>query len=234
MIPRSRVRYPAAVFVGLGHPRCGTGFVASLLTAHGLDVRHEEVGTDGIISWMQVAKRVAGPWGNTLPHYDESTRLFLVARSPLAALNSVATENQQTRSIGFRSQLIWDRREIDLFVWTNQTAGEGIYDYFGWAVMSLAYWYDICLEENPEIVYRIEEPADDALLGEFVGRPITREGKHVWQNKYGSHKKSGRLEYSVEELRRVPKVHLAKLVEVTRRLGYPEDAQTLASYLSSA
>lgn len=222
------------MLVGLGHPRCGTGFAASLLQAHGLDVRHEEVGADGIVSWMQVAKRSAGPWGNTLPHYPEGAKVFLVARSPLGALNSVATENQQIRSIGFRSQLIWDRREVDLFVWTNQTAGEGIYDYFGWAVMSLAYWYDICLEENPEVIFRIEEAADDALLGELAGRHINREDKQVWQNQYGSHKKSGRLEYPITELHRVPKVHLAKLVDVTRRLGYPEDAQTLATYLAGA
>ena len=219
------------MIVGLGHPRCGTGFVASLLQQNGLDVRHEAIGADGVISWMQVARRAAGPWGDTLAEYSADTKVFLVARSPLAALNSVATENQQTRSIGFRSQLIWDRRGVDLFVWHNQTAGEGVYDWFGWAVMSMAYWYDICLEDNPGIIFRIEHAEDDALLSEFVGRPITRKGKDVWQNRYGSHKKSGRLEYPIEELRRVPKVHLAKLVEVTGRLGYPEDAEAFGRYL---
>lgn len=224
------------MIVGIGHPRCGTGFVASLLQQNGLDVRHEEIGADGIISWMQVAKRRAGPWGNTLAQYPAGTKLFLAARSPLAALNSVATENQQTRSIGFRSQLIWDRRGVDLFVWDNQTAGEGIYDYFGWAVMSMAYWYDICLEEIdrheiPGVVFRIEHSEDDDRLGAFLGRSIARDGKQIWQNRYGSHKKSGRLEYPVDELRRVPKVHLAKLVEVTARLGYPQDAETLRRYL---
>ena len=221
------------MIVGLGHPRCGTGFAASLLAEHGLDVRHEAIGADGIISWMQVAKRDAGPWGDTLSHYPTGTRLFLVARSPLAALNSVATENQQTRSIGFRSQLIWDRRGIDIFAWPNQTAGEGVYDFFGWAVMSMAYWYDICLEENPEMIFRIEHAGDDHLLGDLIGRPVSRAGKHVWQNRYGSHKKSGRLDYSLDELRRVPKVHLAKLVEVTDLLGYPDDAMQLRRYLSS-
>jgi len=219
------------VIVGLGHPRCGTGFAASLLQLHGLDVLHEAIGADGIVSWMQVAKRTAGPWGDTLAEYPTGTRVFLVARSPLAALNSVATENQQIRSIGFRSQLIWDRRGVDLFVWSNQTAGEGIWDFFGWAVMSLAYWYDICLEENPEIIFRIEHAEDDALLSEFAGRHITREGGAVWQNRYGAHKKHGPLEYSIDELRRVPKNHLAKLVTVTARLGYPQDAEFLSRYL---
>ena len=223
--------YSPPVIVGRGHPRCGTGIAASLLRQNGLDVRHEAGGADGIISWMQVAKRTGGPWGETLAEYPPGAKVFLVARSPLAALNSVATENQQTRSIGFRSQLIWDRRGVDLFVWNNQTAGEGIYDWFGWAVMSMAYWYDICLEENPEIIFRIEDERDDPQLSEFVGRPITRDGKNVWQNRYGAHKKSGRLEYSVDELARVPKVHLAKLAEVAGRLGYPEDAEFFGRYL---
>ncbi len=224
------------MIVGLGHPRCGTAFAASLLQQNGLDVRHEDLGADGIVSWMQVAKRRAGPWGNTLAEYPPDTKLFLVARSPLAALNSVATENQQTRSIGFRSQLIWDRRGVDLFVWDNQTAGEGIYDHFGWAVMSMAYWFDICLEEidaqqNPGVVFRIEHSEDDDRLGDFLGRRIVRDGKQIWQNRYGSHKKSSRLQYPMDELRRVPKVHLAKLVAVTARLGYPADAETLRRYL---
>lgn len=219
------------MIVGLGHPRCGTGFAASLLQQHGLDVGHERIGADGTVSWMQVAKRVGGPWGETLAEYPPGTRTFLVARSPLAALNSVATENQQTRSIGFRSQLIWARRGVDVFLWSNQTAGEGIYDYFGWAVMSLAYWFDICLEENPEVVFRIEHPEDDALLGEYAGRDISRRDKDIRQNSYSSHKKHGKLEYSIDELGRIPKIHLAKLVDVTSRLGYPGDAEILSRYL---
>ena len=219
------------MIVGLGHPRCGTGFAASLLSANGAAVLHEKVGAAGIVSWMQVAKRHAGPWGNTLAVYPPGTRLFLVARSPLAALNSVATENQQIRSVGFRSQVIWQRRGIDIFAETDQTAGYGIYDFFGWAVMSLAYWYDICLEENPEVIFRIERPDDDDLLSGIAGHPVTRDGKNLWHNEHSAGKKSPKLEYPISELARVPKYHLSKLVDVTARLGYPEDADTLAGYL---
>jgi hypothetical protein len=221
------------LFIGLGHPRCGTGFTASLLQAGGLDVRHEEMGTEGLVSWMQVAKRGSAAWGDTLAEYPPGSRLFLVARSPLAALDSVATENQQIRSIGLRSQLIWERRRIDIFARDNQTAGDGVYDFFGWAVMSLAWWYDICLEEQPELIFRIEHPEDDRSLGDLVERPITRAGKHVWQNAYGPHKKSERLAYPISELGRVGRRHLAKLAEVAERLGYPQDAHTIRGYLAS-
>jgi hypothetical protein len=98
-------------------------------------------------------------------------------------------------------------------------------------VASLAWWYDICFDDRPEIVFRIEHPEDDALLSQLVGRPISRAGKHVWQNAYGPHKKSGRLEFPLDQLGRVRKEHLAKLVETSERLGYPEDAARFRDYL---
>jgi len=219
------------VIVGLGHPRCGTGFTASLLQQHGLDVGHEKPGADGVVSWMQVSRRGAAPWGTTLTEYPAGSRLFLVARSPLAALNSVATENQQIRSIGFRAEVIWERCGLDIFAEENQSGDPAIYDFLGWAVMSMAYWFEMCLAEGPEFVYRVEQPRDDALLAELTGRDIVRKGKKIWRNAYGAHKVSERLDYSMEELHRVPVRHLARLVEVTGRLGYPDEAEILAKYL---
>jgi hypothetical protein len=219
------------MIIGLGHPRCGTGFTASLLQEHGRDVGHEAVGADGIVSWMQVAKRSSPPWGTSLVDYPPDTSVFLVARSPLAALNSVATENQQIRSIGFRAEVIWERCGIDMFAAENQTGEAAIYDYLGWAVMSMAYWYRMCLEEKPEFVYRVEQPRDDGPLGDLAGVEVVRKGKKVWRNAYGAHKVSERLDYSMEELGRIGKPHLAALAEVTDVLGYPDEARVFAGYL---
>lgn len=216
------------MIIGLGHPRCGTGFTTSLLIQHGVQVKHEHIGEDGTISWLQVAKRGPSPWGNTLTEYPKDSRIFLVARSPLAALNSVATESKQIRSIGFRSQVIWERRGIDIFAWNQQTSPQGQYDYFGWAVMSLAWWYDICLEERPEFVYRVDHPQDDQLLSNLVGRPISREDKNIWRNEKPHVKKD---HYDLSELGRVPKVHLQRLIAITRILGYPDDAEIMKQYL---
>lgn len=219
------------MIIGLGHPRCGTGFTASLLQQHGLDVGHEEIGADGTVSWMQVAKRSTPPWGTTLTEFPAGATVFLVARSPLGALNSVATENQQIRSIGFRAEVIWERCRVDIFSGANQTGDPAIYDFLGWAVMSMAYWYEMCFAENPQLVYRVEQPRDDEPLGELVGTQIVRKGKKIWRNAYGAHKVSERLEYSMDELARVNKDHLARLVDVTDRLGYPDEAKILGGYL---
>ena len=219
------------MFIGLGHPRCGTGFTASLLQQHGLDVGHEQIGADGTVSWMQVAKRASAPWGTTLAEFPAGAKVFLVARSPLGALNSVATENQQIRSIGFRAEVIWERCKVDIFADANQSGDPAIYDFLGWAVMSMAYWYAMCFEENPELVYRVEQPRDDEILGDLVGREIVRKNKKVWRNAYGAHKVSERLDYSMDELGRVHKQHLSHLVDVTDRLGYPDEAKILAGYL---
>lgn len=219
------------MIIGLGHPRCGTGFTANLLQQHGLDVGHEEIGTDGIVSWMQVAKRGPSPWGTTLTDYPPDAKMFLAARSPLSALNSVATENQQIRSVGFRAEVIWELSRVDMFAEDNQSGPPRIYDFLGWSVISMAYWYELCLAQRPQLVYRVEQPRDDVLLGELVGRDIVRKGKKVWRNAHSAEKLTKKLDYAMDELYRVPAIHLAKLVEVTGRLGYPDEAEILAKFL---
>src|SRR6185437_5691190 len=47
-----------------GHPRSGTGSAAALCRQFGLDVRHEEVGEDGIASWMMAVD----DWN--IPYHD--------------------------------------------------------------------------------------------------------------------------------------------------------------------
>lgn len=217
-----------AVIIGLGHPRCGTGFATHLLIENGFKVAHEKIAPDGIVSWMQAARRGPSPWGTTFTEYPENSKIFLVARSPLAALNSVATESREYRSIGFRSQVIWDRCGIDIFAWNQQTSPPRTYDFFGWGVMSLAYWYEICFQERPEMIFRVDREQDDQLLSNFLGKEITREGKKIWRNEKPGIKK---LEYSIEELARVPKQHLNQLINVSELLGYPDDAEIMRRFL---
>lgn len=81
--------------VGLGHPRCGTHFTASLLTSAGLQVGHERIRRDGMVSWMTVAERDAVPWGESYGDLGPRLRssLFLVARSPVTAMRSILGED---------------------------------------------------------------------------------------------------------------------------------------------
>ena len=71
------------------------------------------------------------------------------------------------------------------------------------------------------------------MLSEFVGRPISQIGKDIWRNA-GKDRWIKQLDAKIDDtggVARIPKVHLAKLVDVTRRLGYPEDAEFFSQYL---
>jgi hypothetical protein len=75
--------------------------------------------------------------------------------------------------------IIFEHFDVDLFSQKNQTTPEIQHDYMSWSVLSLIYWYQLCFQHNPEIIYRVEEPASDLLLSEYLGLPISRDEKSL-------------------------------------------------------
>lgn len=213
---------------GLGHPRSGTAFTADLLQQNGLDVGHEYLKKDGIVSWEIASLRSELPWGDGVTEFDAGSKIFLVARSPLDALNSVVTECLQTRSIGFRASVIFEHFDVDLFSQKNQRTPEIQHDYMSWSVLSLIYWYQLCFQHNPEIIYRVEEPASDLLLSEYLGLPISRDEKSLRVNK----KLFSNGDYPVGKIENQDRDRLEMLADICLRLGYPEDAKKLQSFLA--
>ena len=58
--------------VVIGHPRCGSGFAAHVLSSVGLDVGHEVMGENGISSWMFAVDDERCPFG---PGYAKNNYL---------------------------------------------------------------------------------------------------------------------------------------------------------------
>jgi hypothetical protein len=71
-----------------GCGRSGTRYTAALLSKHGLDVRHEEVGLDGVASWCMAVNSERTPWGPARHEY-EFEHIFHQVRSPLKAIPSM-------------------------------------------------------------------------------------------------------------------------------------------------
>jgi len=223
----SRVRAvavtPAKPFVvGLGHPRCGTSFTAHLLARNGLQVGHEALRANGIVSWMLVAERLANPWGHAIgplaPH-----RCFVVARSPLAAIPSIMGEDLEPLSQSWRVEAIRQHTGVDIRdpAAVPQTP-------VGRAAASYAWWYRMVLARRAGMVFRVERPEDDEALGAFVGRPIRRADdipRNTRPYRYGG------VAYDPGMLASMPAPLGAALLEVTRALGYAEDAARLDALL---
>ena len=88
---------PAAVRLVLilvtGCPRSGTYYTAALLQHVELDVRHEQVGKDGTVSWMLAVDAPTYPYGHVNERrsdYDFAQVVHLV-RHPLDAIASITT-----------------------------------------------------------------------------------------------------------------------------------------------
>jgi hypothetical protein len=208
---------------GLGHPRCGTGFTASLLNLNGVDVGHERIRSEGIVSWEIASLRSQLPWGDGVTEFLPDSKIFLVARSPLAALNSVLIECLQTRSIGFRAAVIFEQTGVEIFAESEQRTPEIQHDYMSWSVLSLIHWYEICFSRKPEMIFRVDEERDDVALSEYLGRTIDRDGKSVHRN----HKPFELNGYPIGDLSDQGFERLTKLRDLCEKLGYPKDVKVL-------
>ena len=63
------------------HPRSGTRWIASLLQSHGLDIPHETVGRDGIVSWQHI---VPGKYK------VKAKKVIHIVRNPIKTISSMA------------------------------------------------------------------------------------------------------------------------------------------------
>lgn len=130
--------------LGLGHPRTGTGFTAQLLKNCNLDVGHEVMGRDGIVSW-QFATKSDEPLFMMSPNLRCNNFIFETiiynTRNPKYSIPSIIyTEN---KSINFRQKF------IDLNLSDNQLS---------LAIQSILGW-DALILKNYQIhfTYRIED-----------------------------------------------------------------------------
>ena len=206
-------------FVGLSHPKCGTTFTSSLLRSNNLDVGHERIHLNGIISWMLVAQRQTNPWGDALGIFHPHHLKFAIARSPLSAMISIMAENRSTRSFAWRCQVIWDLFQIDLL--SPLVAPQ---KPLNMAIMSYVLWYEAILNTNPLIIYRVDHEEDDKLLAELTKTVIVRNNNIKRNSRPGQHYD---LSFNPSMLKQVPRYLCLRLAAIAENLGYPEDAKTI-------
>jgi hypothetical protein len=73
-----------------GCGRSGTKFIAALLQNLGMDVRHEQMGADGIATWCMAVESDDSPWGGGRRGVHFKTILHQV-RHPLKVIPSLLT-----------------------------------------------------------------------------------------------------------------------------------------------
>lgn len=200
-------------FLGLGHPRCGTGFTAGLLHSSGLDIGHERIREDGMVSWMAISERKRVPWGDSYGRIDpHEVSIFLVARSPLTAIGSIMGEDLNRRSFAWRAQVLWERADVDIC-----SARQVPQTDLGHAVASYTLWFEECLRFDPQLIFRVDHTEDDAALSTLTGVNVVRTPEVPRNSRPGKHKL---IDYSPERLQTLPPRWFDKLSAVGQALGY--------------
>lgn len=212
------IHHRADFFVGIGHPRCGTGFTAHLLTSAGLSVGHEQVRQNGIVSWMLPAERYRNPYCEALGPLGDFRNIFCVTRSPLAAIPSIVPENNLAPSFRFRRDVLTAKFDETL------PDAEADPTRLLASVISYTLWFELCMSFLPQLIYRVDRPEDDALLSEYVGRPVIRNDK-IRRNS----RPAQRAEFVPDHLAALPRDWLLRIAVIAEGIGYPEDAATITA-----
>lgn len=146
--------------LGLSHPRSGSKSFANALSESGLDIGHEILGCDGMVSWWHTAG-FSKPDNKRLFYCKRSQcnikPLILVhlLRSPLDAIPSIILENEfnnrNNNSFRHRSTWIMKRFGVDL-------SGE---ERISAAIKSYVFWNLLIEDLKPDLIVRIEHVESD-------------------------------------------------------------------------
>ncbi len=131
-----RPRHLRVLVTGCG--RSGTRYLSFVLRRLGLDVGHERIGRDGVISWALAVDDAAPPWGPRGRDLSFDVVLHQV-REPLRVMNSTVTFREESwrfiaRHVPYR-------------------AGAPL------PLRAAAYWYhwNVAAERHASLTYRIED-----------------------------------------------------------------------------
>ena len=146
-------------FLCIGHPRCGTGSISSYLTQMGHNVGHENMGQNGVSSWMLAVEDESYPWGNIKDKYRYYFKNIIhVVRNPFDAIPSIILENKYSlgnKSYKFKKKHIKKILNINLpDVDFNKLS---LLDETELAIKTFIYWNKICELCKPETICKIED-----------------------------------------------------------------------------
>ncbi len=136
----------------IGHPRCGSAYLATLFSAHAYDVRSEEWGEDGIASWTLAinpkdlqALKAAG--GLRRPVGVENKYIIHHVRDPIQALPDIIEEDQNRASYDYRKKILLTKYQVNLD------------DYLPLdrAAISFILWNKMIAEQEPGLVIHVED-----------------------------------------------------------------------------
>ncbi len=213
-------------FLGLGHPRCGSGYTSSVLKAVGLDVGHEKLEKDGIVSWMFATDNDA-PWalneGARTRRFKYFEHVIHHVRNPRSAIPSILRDDEHSEaSHQFRRHGILDAFSVDIDDYETPLAR---------AVASFVYWNKLVAEQRPNVVYRVEDEEDKLIqylvkhgvieASEVRVEKLQLPDKNVNADKAYQGKRYEKPTVDDSDYFRLPEILLKDLNAYCHHYGYP-------------
>ena len=151
--------------LGLGHPRTGTGYTSKVLSDWGLDVGHEAMGKQGIVSWLLVKPK--GPylsWHKGFDRRPTYDHLVYNTRDPKTALASIVytetppCDKDGTSWCGTKYYQNYDHSNFDYdsTYFRKQFIGLNSDNPVENAIDSICQFHEMILRCRPNVQYRIE------------------------------------------------------------------------------
>lgn len=163
---------------------------------------------------MLPAERYRNPYRDALGPIGHFNNIFCVARSPLDAIPSIIPENRVALSFTFRRSTL--RAKFQETLPGPKADPDGLLA----GVASYTLWFELCMSFLPQLIYRVDRPQDDALLSEYVGRPVLRSD----DIKRNSRPAKRAAAITPDQLATLPPEWLERFAIIAEGLGYPEDA----------
>ncbi len=133
-------------FLVLGHPRSGTGYMATLFQRFGYDVSHEKMGKDGISSWMFAVEENQVFMDRSLNRKNyQFEHTLMTMRHPNDIVSSIYyTGDMKGRSLHYRQAYL----PLENY--------QGIEK----AVQSVVGWYALIEQQDPALIMYVDrQPA---------------------------------------------------------------------------
>lgn len=150
--------YPVLDFLILGHPRCGSRYVTEVFRRLGWAVGHENLGPNGICSWILATDDLTPPFEGSYVSERCYRATLAYVRNPIHAIPSIMLENagiaggHGTQSFAFRRFHIFRHLGIDIAA--RQDPVER-------AVESYLCWMKMVNMRKPMLYMRVEHLIDD-------------------------------------------------------------------------
>lgn len=215
--------------LGVGHPRTGTGYTSKILRKWRLDVGHELIGKDGIVSWFLTFDAPTYLWQREFNRRPDYNHLIYNVRNPRDSLPSIVytetphvimTEFEkegdsfviETEPVIAKDFISHRYRQAHLGGMQNKNPIEN-------AIRSICGFNDIIRDLKPNMVYRIED--QDKLLYDYFKLHYDDIYYVDYQTPYNTRKHSS-FEQMLSDFGRPRDVYIDAINEYCFEHGYKE------------